>query len=108
MAYTHPHEVVAAVGRTVRAGTTRLPDCAVNIRLSGPGGGDHHLTVRGTMVSSGPGLAAVPPDVTLTMSATDFVALANGSLDGMTAYFSQRLRVQGNFTLAMQIGTLLR
>ena len=47
------------------------------------------------------------PDCTMVISIDDFMALAEGSLDGVSAFMTGRLKVQGEMGLAMKLGALL-
>ena len=85
-----------------------LPEQAGNMNavlqfdLSGDGGGqwvakiaDGKLTVdKGTTPS---------PNLTLTMSATDYVAMINGKLNPMTAFMQGKVKVKGETPLLMKM-----
>merc|ERR1712176_949748 len=47
------------------------------------------------------------PDVTITMADADFVAMADGKLDGMEAFMSGKLKISGNMMLAQKLGPIL-
>lgn len=47
-------------------------------------------------------------DCTLRMDLSDFVALISGELDGMSAFMSGRLKIEGNIGVAMKLRTILR
>lgn len=47
------------------------------------------------------------PDCTMVISVEDFMAMADGSLDGVSAFMTGRLKVQGEMGLAMKLGTIL-
>merc|ERR1712194_977755 len=46
-------------------------------------------------------------DVTLTMADADFIAMAEGKLDGMQAFMSGKLKISGNMMLAQKLGPIL-
>jgi len=46
-------------------------------------------------------------DVTITMADADFVAMADGKLDGMQAFMSGKLKLSGNMMLAQKLGDIL-
>lgn len=52
--------------------------------------------------------AARPADTTIGISWTDWQALSEGRLDPMSAFMSGRLRVQGDISDAVQLGSRLR
>jgi putative sterol carrier protein len=43
----------------------------------------------------------------MVISIDDFMAMAEGSLDGVSAFMTGRLKVQGEMGLAMKLGALL-
>merc|ERR1719160_457292 len=47
------------------------------------------------------------PDVTITMADADFVAMADGKLDGMQAFMGGKLKIKGNMMLAQKLGSIL-
>jgi putative sterol carrier protein len=48
------------------------------------------------------------PDVTLTMSASDYVAIAKGELDPVKAFMGGRIKFKGNMSLLMKLPTLFK
>jgi len=46
------------------------------------------------------------PDLALTLSDDDLIALLRGQLDGVTAFMTGRLKLQGDMTLAQRLGRL--
>lgn len=99
--------------------TTRIPerlagkpDLAKNInasfqfKLTGDGGGDWviDLTKESDYVSAGEKADA---DVTVTMSADDFVSLVEGKLNPQMAFMSGKLKVGGNMALALKLQEIL-
>lgn len=45
------------------------------------------------------------PDVTLTMEDDDLVALMKGELNGMTAFMTGKLQLEGDLMLAQRLGS---
>jgi putative sterol carrier protein len=46
------------------------------------------------------------PDVTFTISDTDWLAITEGKLDGMNAFMTGKLKVSGDMMLAMKLQNL--
>ena len=46
-------------------------------------------------------------DCTLKMDFGDFADLIGGKLDGMTAFMTGKLKIEGDMGIAMQLGTIL-
>mmetsp|Transcript_19861 Transcript_19861/g.52142 ORF Transcript_19861/g.52142 Transcript_19861/m.52142 type:complete len:119 (+) Transcript_19861:85-441(+) len=47
------------------------------------------------------------PDVTITLAVAEMLALASGKLDGMQAFMSGKLKIQGNIMLAQRLASIL-
>jgi predicted lipid carrier protein YhbT len=72
--------------------------------LVGDGGGSWLMKSRGTpSISEGTGDA----DCTLRMSARDYLELAEGRSDTRQLFFSGRLEVEGDLSLAIKLGSWL-
>jgi long-chain acyl-CoA synthetase len=65
--------------------------------ITGTGGGQWTVSVADGKVKVREGLHG--PDVTTTVSAKDWIAITLGKLDGMTAFTSGRLQVEGDLGL---------
>ncbi|MBI5845732.1 MAG: long-chain-fatty-acid--CoA ligase [Deltaproteobacteria bacterium] len=65
--------------------------------ITGEGGGEYTVSVKDGAVKVLSGI--VDPGVTTTVSAKDWIAITLGKLDGMTAFTSGRLKVEGDFGL---------
>lgn len=74
--------------------------------LSGEGGGQWTLTLKdeGVTVESG---KTATPNVTFSMAAQDFIAIANGTLNPISAFMQGKVRVSGDMGLAMRLQSLL-
>lgn len=74
--------------------------------LSGEGGGKWTLTFSGGTVKVEEG-QTTPPNVTLSMSASDFIAMANGQLNPVSAFMQGKIRVTGDMSMAMRLQSIL-
>ena len=70
--------------------------------LSGPKGGGWYFDVNNGTFRSNRGKID-NPDVTLTASDQDWVALSNGKLNGAWAYLTGRLKIRGDKGLAKKL-----
>jgi putative sterol carrier protein len=75
--------------------------------LSGPGGGDWVVAVKDGTCKIAAGQAE-KPTTTIRMADGDFLELIAGKLDGMQAYSSGRLKVEGDIMKSQLIGKLFK
>ena len=68
--------------------------------ITGSGGGEWTVMVHDDDVKIKEGLH--DPDVTTTVSAKDWIAITLGKLDGMTAFTSGKMKVEGDMQLLMK------
>ena len=72
----------------------------LQFRLSGAGGGDWYVLVRGTGGTRHAGLVD-DPDATLEAAVEDWRAVQAGALDRLQAFMDGKLRISGDVTLFM-------
>lgn len=74
--------------------------------LTGDGGGQWvvDLTKKSDYVSAG---TLDNPGVTIIMSASDFVDLVNGKLNGQMAFMQGKLKIKGDMSLALKLQQIL-
>lgn len=73
-------------------------DCTVQFNISNP----MHIVIRNGTCSVGNG-ASGTPDVTITMDDNDLVELMRGELNGMTAFMTGKLQLEGDLMLAQRM-----
>lgn len=80
-------------------------DAIIQYDLTGEGGGKYYTHIQETscVVEQG---EHTSPTMTVIMEAVDFVEMTNGRLDGMTAFMSGKLRIDGDMALAMRMQSL--
>ncbi len=80
-------------------------DLVFQFNISGSGGGNWFVTVKDGACSVQDG-QAVKPTTTIKMADGDFVQLIQGKLDGMQAFSSGKLKVEGDIMKSQLIGKL--
>ncbi|HMK95562.1 MAG TPA: SCP2 sterol-binding domain-containing protein [Candidatus Limnocylindrales bacterium] len=84
------------------------PDKAANIDaiagldLTGPNGGTWVITIRNRTLNVTKGTHP-SPSLTLTIADNDFMDLVNGKLSTVKAFFNGKIRLSGNFSLALKL-----
>jgi len=82
-------------------------DVLFQFSISGPGGGDWTVAVKDGACKVETGKAE-KPTTTIKMVDEDFLALIAGKLDGMQAYGSGKLKVEGDIMKSQLIGKLFK
>lgn len=82
-------------------------DVVFQYRISGPGGGDWHVTVKDGVCEAGQGVHP-SPTTTIIMSDDDFLNLMQRKLNAMQAYTTGRLKIQGDLMKSQLIEKLFR
>jgi putative sterol carrier protein len=78
---------------------------SIQFDLTGAGGGTWALEIaEGACKVVEGGVAS--PTTALSMSAEDFVAMANGNLNAMAAFMQGKIKLQGDMGLAMKFQTI--
>jgi len=72
--------------------------------LSGEHGGQYQLHIADRSCRVAPGVHPAP-DITLSMAGEDCLAVLEGRLNGVSAYLSGRLRIDGDLGLAMRLAS---
>ncbi len=74
--------------------------------LSGEGGGKWTLALADGKAKLEEGETA-SPDVTISMDASDFVAMTSGELNAVSAFMQGKIRISGDMSLAMRLQSIL-
>ena len=77
-------------------------DAIYQFELSGEGGGTWHVVVNDGAISVVAG-AHTKPSATVSASATDYVKIANGEINGLRAVMTRRMKIAGNLVLARKM-----
>ena len=73
-------------------------DCTVQFNISTP----MHVVIKNGTCATRDG-ASASPDVAITMDDDDLVSLMKGELNGMTAFMTGKLQLEGDLMLAQRM-----
>ena len=73
--------------------------------LNGSPGGQYHMVIENGTCAAVEGLHP-QPSVTFSLSEADCIGLFNGTLDGVSLFMSERLKVAGDMGLAVRLASL--
>jgi putative sterol carrier protein len=102
---TNPQEVFDAMPAHFKPEEAGDINATVQIDLSGDGGGQWHAVVADGKLTVEHG-AAAQPNITITTSTANFLALVNGELKPMPAFMTGKVKVKGNVGLLMKMQSL--
>ena len=81
-------------------------DAVIQFVLTGEGGGDFVLELSGGKLSTREGKAE-NPRLTVTMAVPDWREINAGRLNPQMAFMSGKLKVSGDMSLAMKLGSIM-
>src|ERR1700693_1307181 len=73
--------------------------------LSGDGGGKWHVIIKDQAIEVKEG-ANPSPNITISMTAQDYLDMLSGKLNGPAAFLSGKLRIAGDMGLALRMQSL--
>ncbi len=76
----------------------------IQYHLTGEGGGDWVIRIEDGKCTVEEGTTE-NPTLVLRMDADDYVDMITGKLDGMTAFMTGKLQLEGDFTLATRLAS---
>ncbi|MBU2226396.1 MAG: SDR family NAD(P)-dependent oxidoreductase [Proteobacteria bacterium] len=99
--------VFAKMPQAFRADKAGGVNVVFQFSISGAGGGDWVVAVKDGSCKVEPGKAE-KPTTTIRMADSDFLQMIAGKLDGMQAYSSGKLKVEGDIMKSQLIGKLFK
>ena len=105
---TTPADVFTEINNGLQANPSRTANmnAVYQFDLAGDEGGQYHIVIKDGTAEAGPG-APDSPNITISMAASDFVALREGKLDPTMAFMSGKIKIKGDMGLAMKLQTVL-
>jgi putative sterol carrier protein len=82
-------------------------NAVIQYDVSGEGGGTWNAVIKDGTCAVTPG-AAASPNLTLQISAQDWLDMLSGKQSGQMLFMSGKLKVKGDMGLAMKLGSLFQ
>ena len=98
---------ITELSNRIDAGKAAGMNATFQFAIADEDGAQVHATIVNGDVQVADG-AAAKPDVTLTATADDWLALLAGDLGGAMAYLTGKLKIHGDVTLAMKLQSVFR
>ncbi len=88
--------------------TAKIKDinAVIQIVLTGEGGGDYYMELAGGQIKTSKGKADAPK-LTITQSIGDWRDINAGRLNPQMAFMSGKLKISGDMSLAMKLGSIM-
>ena len=100
-------EIFRLMPEQLNTDTARGMNSVIQFNLTGEGGGEWYVAIAdGTCeVSEG---THPSPNMTMTMTASDYVDMITGKLNGQMAFMSGKLKIAGDMGMAMKMQSLFK
>ena len=82
-------------------------DCGLRAVVKFDFGDQGTVTLDATQIPNQVSESTTESDCTMVISIDDFMAMADGSLDGVSAFMTGRLKVQGDMGIAMKLAAVM-
>lgn len=88
--------------------TSKIKDISavIQIVLTGEGGGEYYMELAGGQIKTSKGKADAPK-LTITQSIGDWRDINAGRLNPQMAFMSGKLKISGDMSLAMKLGSIM-
>lgn len=98
-------ETFEAMATKFRADKAAGTSATVQYDVSGEGGGTWHAVIKDGACAVTEG-AAPSPNLTLQISAQDWLDMTSGKQSGQMLFMSGKLKIKGDMGLAMKLGSM--
>ena len=94
-----------AMSSRFRADKATGTSAVIQYDVSGDGGGTWNAAIKDGTCTVTPG-AATSPNLTLSISAQDWLDMLSGKQSGQMLFMSGKLKIKGDMGLAMKLGSM--
>lgn len=102
-----PEEIFAEMPKNLNADAAKGMTSTIQFNLSGDTGGQWYVAIKDGTAEVTKGTAP-SPNMTLSMTAQDYVDMITGKLNGQMAFMSGKLKISGDMGLAMKMQSLFK
>ena len=102
-----PKEIFDQMAANVNADAAKGMNSTIQFNLSGDGGGQWYVGIKDGKADVSKGTAS-SPNMTLSMTSSDYVDMILGKLNGQMAFMSGKLKISGDMGLAMKMQSLFK
>jgi putative sterol carrier protein len=102
-----PKDIFAEMPKQLDANAAKGMNSTIQFNLSGDNGGQWYVTIKDGKAEVHEGTAP-SANMTMSMSAQDYVDMTTGKLNGQMAFMSGKLKISGDMGLAMKMQTLFK
>ena len=102
-----PQEIFDQMSNSLNTDAAKGMNATIQFNLSGDDGGQWYVAIKDGKADVSQGSAS-SPNMTLSMSASDYVDMIMGKLNGQMAFMSGKLKISGDMGLAMKMQSLFK
>ena len=102
-----PAEIFKEMPANLNADAAKGMNATIQFNLSGDNGGQWYVAIKDGTADVQQGTAP-SANMTLSMTAQDYVDMITGKLNGQMAFMSGKLKISGDMGLAMKMQTLFK
>ena len=102
-----PQEIFDQMAANLNPDAAKGMNSTIQFNLSGDGGGEWYVAIKDGKAEVAKGKAPAA-NMTLSMTAQDYVDMITGKLNGQMAFMSGKLKISGDMGLAMKMQSLFK
>ena len=102
-----PQEIFDQMAANLNTDAAKGMNSTIQFNLSGDSGGQWYVSIKDGKAEVTKGTASAP-NMTLSMSAQDYVDMIMGKLNGQMAFMTGKLRIAGDMGLALRMQQLFQ